>query len=201
MQSTIASKKLPLEIMFISKSFLILFICMLAACGNSISQTENSNQSPQKEKTQLFLKMEKSGCYGRCPSYDLTVELGEKVMFEGKAYTETTGKAEDKLSAEQLKNLTSEIEKADFFSLENAYDYDSGNCPELATDMPSVKLTIRLNGKEKTINHYHGCFEKDNSPTIKSNNVADKIFPQQLYILENRINEIIGTKRWIGERK
>lgn len=174
---------------------------MFISCGNPISQTENSNQSVPKEKAQLSLKMEKSGCYGRCAVYDLTVEPDGKVIFEGKTYTETIGKAEDRLNEAQLKNLTLEIEKADFFSLENAYNWDSGNCPELATDMPSVNLTIRLNGKEKTINHYHGCFEKDESPTLKSKNVADKIFPQQLYNLENRINVIVETKRWIEKQK
>lgn len=174
---------------------------MLTVCGNPISQTENSNQSTPKEKAQLSLKMKRSGCYGRCPVYDLTVQPDGEIIFEGKNWTETVGKADDKLSEEQLENLVLEIEKANFFSLENVYDWDSGNCPELASDMPGVNLTINLNGKEKTINHYHGCFDKDNSSAGKPVNIAERIFPQQLYNLENGIDEIIGTKRWIGERK
>ena len=174
---------------------------MLTVCGNPVSQIENSNQSVPKKDLQLSLKMGRSACNGRCPVYDLTVQPAGEIVFEGKKWTQTIGKANDKLNEEQLKNLVSEIEKADFFSLENVYDWDSGNCTELASDMPNVDITINLNGKEKTINHYHGCFEKDNSPAGKTRNIAERIFPQQLYKLENRIDEIIGTKRWIGERQ
>ncbi len=46
--------------------------------------------------------------------------------------------------------------------------------------------------KEKTIIHNLGCIE------IGGN---WKVFPQQLYNLENKIDEIVETKRWIGERK
>ncbi len=178
---------------------------MLAACGNSISQNENVNPTQPKEKTQLFLKMERSACYGRCPIYDLTVQPDGKVIFEGKFWTKTTGKAEDKLTEEQLKRLINEIEKANFFSFDNAYNYDSKNCPNLATDMPGVTLKINLNGKEKTINHYQGCFEndkpKDNSSSGKAEDLSEIVFPQQLFNLENKIDEIVETKRWIGEGK
>lgn len=174
---------------------------MLTGCGTLISHTENSNQSAPKEKAHLSLKMKRSACNGRCPVYDLTVQPDGEIIFEGKNWTKTIGKATDKLNEKQLENLVSEIEQSDFFSLENVYDWDSGNCTELASDMPNVNLTINLNGKEKTINHYHGCFEKDNSSAGKTKSISDKIFPQQLYKLENKIDEIIGTRRWIGERK
>ena len=105
--------------MFISKVFLIFFVCMLAVCGNSVSQTENVNHS--KEKMELSLKMERSGCYGQCPIYDLTIQPDGNVLFEGKYWTTTIGKAEDKLNEEQLKQLVAEIEKANFFSFD--YDY------------------------------------------------------------------------------
>ncbi len=150
-----------------------------------------------KEKNELSLKMERSGCYGPCPIYDLIIQPDGKVTFDGKFYTEVKGKTEGKITQEQLKQLIDEIEKANFFSLDNAYNYKSKNCPELATDLPSVNLEIKLNGKEKTINHYYGCFEKETSNQNKD--WAEKVFPQQLFKLENKIDEIVETKRWIGE--
>lgn len=194
--------------MFILKVFSFLFVCILAACGNSVSQTENTNQNEPKDKTELSLKMERSGCYGRCPIYDLTIEPDGKVIFEGKGYTKTTAKAEDEISKEQLKQLIAEIEKANFFLFENAYNSDSQNCPTTVTDSPSVKLYVKLNGKEKTIDHYLGCW--DNKPEEMQNNSSNeveisnedltkRIFPQKLYNLENKIDEIVETKRWVGE--
>ncbi len=68
-------------------------------------------------------------------------------------------------------------------------------------------LSIKLNGKEKTINHDWGCWEDsptENDSTGDIKIVKDwspKVFPQQLYNLENRIDEIVETKRWVGERR
>jgi Domain of unknown function (DUF6438) len=185
--------------MLVAKVFSIFFICLLAACGNSVLQSENTNQTQTKETPKLSLKMERFGCYGRCPIYDLTIQPDGNVIFEGKFWTKVKGTAEGKITQEQLKQLIDEIEKAKFFSLDNNYNWDSKNCPELATDSPGINLTIKLNGKEKTIDHYHGCNEKDSANQNKD--WTEKIFPQQLYKLENKIDEIVETKRWIGEEE
>jgi len=197
--------------MFISKVFSFFFVCMLSVCGTPILQTDNANQTQQKEKTELFLSMKRSGCYGQCPIYDLTIEPNGKVIFEGKFYTETTGKVEDKISDEKINQLAEEIKKTNFFLFDDAYNSKSGNCPDFATDSSSVTLYIKINGKVKTINHYLGCQDnyrkeiaKGNSneiPVIDEAEFTKRIFPQQLYNLENKIDEIVGTKRWIGERK
>lgn len=189
--------------MFISKVFSLFLFCILAGCGNSVSQPENVNQP--KEKMELSLKMERSGCYGPCPVYDLTIQPDGKVSFEGKFWTEVKEKTEGKITQEQLKKIIASIEEANFFSLDNAYNYDSKNCPNIATDSATVNLSIKLNGKEKTINHYQGCFEndkpKDAASINKPQDLREIIYPQELYKLENKIDEIIETKRWIGERK
>ncbi len=83
----------------------------------------------------------------------------------------------------------------------------------MATDMETVTILVKLNGKEKTIEHYWGCWKideskednsskEDYSPNIRiEKTFSPKVFPQQLYNLENKIDEIVETKRWIGERK
>ncbi len=79
--------------------------------------------------------------------------------------------------------------------------------PVGSSDSESVKINIKLNGKEKTINHYLGCWENDRPTQNDSTDIkiekdwSPKVFPQQLYNLENKIDEIVETKRWIGERK
>jgi hypothetical protein len=200
---------------------------LLAACGNSVlqnentnqnQQKENTNQNQQKENTELSLSMKRSFCFGECPIYDLTIQSNGKVIFEGKKHTKTIGKTESKLEKEKIKQLITEIEKANFFSLDNAYNYDSNNCPLYVSDSSSVLLSIKLNGKEKTINHDWGRWENDRPTQNDSTDIkiekdwspndiklekdwSPKVFPQQLYNLENKIDEIVETKRWIGERK
>ena len=185
---------------------------------NQNQQKENTNQNQQKENTELSLSMKRSFCFGECPIYDLTIQSNGKVIFEGKKYTKTIGKTESKLEKEKIKQLITEIEKANFFSLDNAYNYDSNNCPLYVSDSSSVLLSIKLNGKEKTINHDWGRWENDRPTQNDSTDIkiekdwspndiklekdwSPKVFPQQLYNLENKIDEIVETKRWIGERK
>jgi hypothetical protein len=183
--------------MFISKVFSLFFVCMLAVCGNSVSQIENVNQEPQTGKTELFLSMKRSHCYGTCPVYELNIQSDGKVLFNGIDYTETKGKVLSNLSGEKMKLLVSEIEEANFFSYEDSYDKDSSSCPLIATDNPTVTLSVKLNGKEKNITHYLGCRSEVNPSRGRS----ASIFPQQLYDLENKIDEIVETKRWIGKGK
>ena len=62
-----------------------------------------------------------------------------------------------------------------YFSLNDKYN------ERTITDAPSVITSITIDGKTKTIEHYHGDFNA----------------PEQLIELENRIDEIINSKQWI----
>lgn len=187
---------------------------MLAICGNSVSQIANTNQIQKEKQTELSLEMERTGCYGTCPVYNLKVAPDGKVLFEGRFHTRTIGKAESNLSKEKINQVINETAKADFFSLKDSYTSSSNNCPNYKTDMATVTLSIRLNEKSKTIIHYLGCISDEetlkkrlnnnNSSNISVSSIEDftkEIFPQQLYNLENKIDEIVETRRWIGERK
>lgn len=94
--------------MFISKIFTFFFVCMLAACGNSVSQTVNLNQTSSTENPELSLAMERSQCLGNCPVYKLEVSQSGKVSFERFSFsdkdfgsTKSSGKTESILSGEK----------------------------------------------------------------------------------------------------
>jgi hypothetical protein len=140
----------------------------------------------------LALTLERTACYGTCPVYKVIVGADNKIIFDGIKYTKVEGKAEDVLNSEKKKLLIDEINKSGFFSLKDSYGISEGsfNCPGgAATDNPTVKLTVKLNDKEKTIVHYLGC-SYANEPDLPR-----RVFPEELYTLENKIDEIIGSKR------
>ncbi|CAN5869677.1 hypothetical protein BH20ACI4_BH20ACI4_33670 [soil metagenome] len=180
---------------------------MLAACGNSVSETANVNQNyvnnmsddsvqtDQKMNDNYLIKMSRSACFGNCPAYNLTIYENGKVIFEGVKFTKIKEKEEINLDEEKINALIGEIEKADFYSFKDIYDGKSGNCPAFWFDSPNVVISIKLREKEKTILHNLGCEEKSKVIT------SVKVFPSQLYNLENKIDEIVETKRWIGEGK
>jgi Domain of unknown function (DUF6438) len=198
------------------KLFSFFFICILAVCGNSVSQKEGTtlqnesteqnqqlkptNQNQQKAGTELTVRMERFSWTHRL-IYKVEIQNDGKIIFEGTEFTKTKEKAESKLEKEKIQQLLTEIETSDFFSLDSAYGYRFKNCPSAMSDNESVKIHIKLNGQEKTINHDLGCLDMSSAELKEEINRKDRIFPQELYKLENKIDEIVETKRWIGERK
>ncbi|CAN5520037.1 hypothetical protein BH18ACI1_BH18ACI1_15540 [soil metagenome] len=146
--------------MFISKVFSFFFICMLAVCGNFVSQTDNVNQTQQTDETKFSLRMERTPCFGNCPIYTLIIQPDGKAILEDVKFIQRgdlvtkKGRIEIILSQDKIQQIISEIDKADFFSLKDSYTGDSGNCSTYWTDSPTVTLSVKLRGKEKTIPHY-----------------------------------------------
>jgi Domain of unknown function (DUF6438) len=186
--------------MFVLKCLSFASVCLLIACGRPISQPEII-MPPNNDnvKIELSLKMERTSCFGDCPIYVLSIQPDGTFKFEGikslvkGILVDKKEKAHSKLSDDKIKQIIAEIDKADFFALKDSYTGDSGNCPTYWTDSSTVIVEIQLRGKHKSIPHYLGCEENDN-PSDKG-----KIYPQALYNLENRIDEIVETNRWIGK--
>jgi hypothetical protein len=76
-----------------------------------------------------------------------------------------------------------EFEKMNYFSLPDRYTPGTPVCPQRITDMPSANTSIRLKGKTKSVTHYYGC--------------GDKGALAQLTALEKKIDEVLGTQKWI----
>lgn len=168
----------------------LVIVLVFASCNNFTSSPTEVSSSSEIPKD-LEIKLSRTGCYAAanaCPTYDLTVNADGSVVFEGKDVTEIKGKVEDKISEEKLLRLIEEFQKADFFSLEDSYDHE--NCPSTATDSPDANTSIQINGKKKSVRHYLGCYTK-----------YPQVYPPKLFKLENKIDEIVGTERWIGEQK
>ncbi len=176
---------------------LIPFFLLFGSCENSRPVEDIRNQVPEANVNELSIKMQRGGCYGRCPIYSLDIASDGMVSFEGKYFTKVTGKAETRISSQQIERIIAAINAADFFAFDDAYDWDSGNCPLLATDSPEVTLQIKLGYREKTVKHYLGCLEKAD-PTSRIS-WSDRVFPQKLYLLENAIDELAETEKWTKE--
>jgi len=122
------------------------------------------------------VSLERTACYGRCPIYKVTVLRDGTVLWEGERFVKTTGKASAKLPAAALAQLADAFRTAGFFALQDKYErYD-------ITDHPSAIVTFDDGKRKKTVHHYHG----------------DTSAPKQLYELEDAIDRIAGTAKWIG---
>jgi hypothetical protein len=153
---------------------------------------ESAEKAIDEIPNDFFATLDKPLCQGFevCQVYKIAVKSDGTVLFEGIQNTKHKGKIKGKISEEKVKELIKEFEKANYFNLNDKYDFST--CPNSFTDSHDVNTSIQTNGKKKSVNHYLGCvgyktgFEKPLA---------------ELTLLEDKIRELSGAKRWIGERK
>lgn len=156
---------------------------LLVGCANG-----RAHLSPQQSiPADTLITLKRSACYGTCPDYTLTVSADGTVTFEGREYVKTKGVVKANLPPEKLRQLIALFDEAKYFSFKDKYQTEEDGCPEVWTDYPSAVTSIRINGKSKTVSHYLGC----------QDGRAKLIYPKGLNKLENQIDEIVGTQKWI----
>ena len=148
-------------------------VCVLAVASLAFA---DSSVPAAPAGAPVMVSLQRTACYGRCPIYTVTVLRDGTVQWEGKRFVKVVGKATAKLPAAKLAALAEAFKRADYFALADKYEsYD-------VTDHPSAITSYSDGKREKTIHHYHG----------------DRSAPEQLSELEGRIDELVGTSRWIG---
>lgn len=133
-----------------------------------LTQTKYSSNNP-------VITLERTVCFGKCPSYILTIFGDGKAIYKGRKFVDMIGASEKKLPLSAIDSLIAAFEKADFFNLQN--EYTAG-----VTDLPTTIVSIKWNGKEKKVVDYYKA-------------------PASLRELEKKIDEIAGTNSTEGWRK
>ena len=142
---------------------------------------------PQNIPKDLMITLEKKGCFGICPVYKLTIAADGAVVFEGRRYVKEGGATKKSvINQEQLKELMAEIDRVKFF-LDDDYSSDSRACNEAMDDSQATITSIRSNGKSKTVSHFYGCTGPKG--------------PKDIAELENKIDEIVNTAKWLPDGK
>ncbi|MBW4658399.1 MAG: hypothetical protein KME15_06975 [Drouetiella hepatica Uher 2000/2452] len=126
------------------------------------------------------ITLERTACFGTCPVYQLTVYGDGRVVYEGTAFVAVIGKRTAQISPEQVQQLVTAFETANFFSLENQYVAE-------ATDLPGAWTSISSNGQSKRVWRY------GSSDRPELNNA-----PRSLTELENQIDQIVNSQQWVG---
>jgi len=143
----------------------------------------NLSDLSQSVPADAVVTLERTQCYGTCPSYKLTVSADGTVVFEGREYVKNKGTVRSNIGVEKVAELIKTFEKIDYFSLDSNYSMGNKACKENWTDNPSATTSLKLNGKFKSVAHYYGC---------RGASVLD-----DLTRLETEIDEIAGTAKWI----
>ena len=115
--------------------------------------------------------LERTACFGTCPVYKLTISGDGKIIYEGTRFVNVTGIQTSQISQDKIKDLVDEFYNINYFALNDKYD-------ALITDMPTTITSITIDGRTKKVINYYGA-------------------PKKLNELENKIDEITDSKKWV----
>lgn len=142
--------------------------------------------------TNFKATLQRTACYGNCPDYQVSILGTGQVQFDPdprqasdeagihRAFSPDSGmlvplKNIDNIERADVNRLIAAMYKTDFFKLKNSYEAG-------ITDNPTYVVSVTMNGKTKTITDYVG---------------QRAGMPETVSALEDLIDEIAGTSRWI----
>ena len=122
-------------------------------------------------------------CFGACPVYRVTVDAGDRAVFEGERDVAQRGRHEQQLPAGTLARLLQELDGLGAFDLARLYTPGSKNCQAYATDHPSMRFELDDGKRRVEVDHYLGCRDA----------------PEHLRKIESLIEERSGARHWIKD--
>jgi len=128
----------------------------------------------------IAIKLRRKGA-GIKPDYSLTLYGNGVVLYEGYENVGIKGKIEEQIDKDKTMAILREFKNSDFFSLNDVYPVDGNK------DVPYIFISISIKDesgeiKTKSISHYEG----------------DQNVPKELLGLENKIDEITGSHKWVN---
>ena len=162
----------------------LLVACMamlwLMGCGKKKAPADTTSiDQPHPPDTvpgaMPIATLERTGCYGECPVYRLTVSADGSVVYVGTRWVKVLGRQVYKLSETQLAELQAAFERANFSQLR---DYDKVE----NTDDDWAHISYRRGSGFKRVRHYHG----------------DNAAPPALSALEDEFDRIVDSGRLVG---
>ena len=92
----------------------------------------------------LFVTLERTVCFGKCPAYKIYIYSKGYVLYEGKMNVDKIGKFATRLSKQEIESIKQKVKTINYFELYDKYDAS-------VTDLPSVNTSVALDGYRKSI--------------------------------------------------
>lgn len=127
-----------------------------------------------RPNSKAAVTLERTGCFGSCPSYTVTVRT-DGIEFAGGGYVVASGRHTDRVDANEVRQLAKRFVAADFYSMDSSYRAS-------VTDNPTYLLSIAIDGRGKKVQDYVGSWMG---------------MPAVITELENAVDEFARTERWI----
>lgn len=129
--------------------FAILLMIALAACAQQKTTTASSTVSNSKQsKGYTYLKMHRTACFGKCPSYAIELNSNGTVAYTGYGDVKYIGTYTRQMNESKVNAL-----------LDEAYKYRIDTCQEnyrlMIADIPGINYEYTYKGEKHQIRHAH----------------------------------------------
>ena len=124
----------------------LLSLSLLAACSgpkNGVATDDGRFGGPGPADS-LFFSLERTPCFGMCPSYRIHVYRSGYATWEGMGHVEKMGLHRGRIGRDTLEALLNEAERIGYFGLEDKYDGP-------VTDLPSTLYRMVSGERDKAI--------------------------------------------------
>jgi hypothetical protein len=101
------------------------------------------------------------GCFGDCPSFELTLDGQGRVEHNGEKYVATCGYAAGAIPAADAARVLDAFASAPFTELRPRYVTRQDGCALVATDNSTFWVTLTVGDLTLSVERYNGCFIDD----------------------------------------
>ena len=136
------------------------------------SEIPSTSQDPTNGRT-FFASIERTPCFGRCPTYTMKIYSDGFIEYNGKRDVDMIGAYTTTISSEQMDAILEKAKEIKFFEMDDSYD-------GMITDLPSTTTKIVMNDTEKSVYRRHG-------------------YPKRILTLEQLFDDLLKSERWISE--
>ena len=119
----------------------------LLFAGIAFAGCTSTAVDPPSEAASVTLR--RTVCFGACPAYTVTLHTDGSATFDGDRFVAVVGHRDYRVDPAAVRKLVAEFKAAHFFELKDEY---RGN----VTDLPTVRLTLTIGDKTKTVIDYAG---------------------------------------------
>jgi hypothetical protein len=116
--------------------------------------------------------LQRTGCLGTCPEYQLTIRADGSVVYEGRNHVHTKGVRKGKISISAVQALVQKFIDAKFFEMGGG---------GIVVDAPVKTVSFTFDGRQSEVKEGCAC-------------------PSELVKLEDEIDKTAGSERWVRGR-
>jgi len=163
-----------------------LLVTLLLGCRGGNGPSSSPSLAEHEPQEEVCIELDRSECFGSCPSYSVTIEGNGRVTFVGRNYVSEVGRREAQISREAVRDLLRAFEAVRFFELEDSYR-------QQVTCLSWETITLYVGKRAKRVQNY-GLRRRFG---VQVNEIKDWQVQESLFALADSIDAAARTELWI----